>query len=119
MVLTAHVSSQVRVSKERREGAMNEKEESKERRYLKTAALFPVIKYYVFGPETKNLIKHAIIQNEKPLKQGSKISINLRGNAFEFRVIEAIPDDSYPVDSSKIDIPTSGFTPKVKKWWHH
>jgi len=98
---------------------MNEKDDSKEHRYLKTATLFPVIKYYVFGPETKNLIKNTIIRNEKPLKQGSKISITIRENVFEFRVIEAIPDNSYPVDSSKIDIPTSGFTPKVKKWWHH
>ena len=97
---------------------MNEKEDSKEHIYLKTATLFPVIKYYVFGPETKNLIKKTIILNEKPLKKDSKISITLRGNVFEFRVIEAIPDNSYPVDSSKIDIPTSGFTPKVKRWWH-
>jgi len=47
---------------------MNEKDDSKEHRYLKTATLFPVIKYYVFGPETKNLIKNTIIRNEKSLK---------------------------------------------------
>ena len=47
---------------------MNEKDDSKEHRYLKTATLFPAIKYYVFGPETKNLIKNTIIRNEKSLK---------------------------------------------------
>lgn len=79
-----------------------------DKRYLKSLILIPTIKALVFGPETKRLIKSAIMSREKTLKQGETLSVRLRGRTFDFRVLEAIPNNTYLIESTQFDIPGSG-----------
>jgi len=91
-----------------------------DKKYLKSVVLIPLIKIFVFGPNTKHLIQSELVKREKPLTQGSIITLHLRGITFDFNVLEAIPDNAYMTYSTKFDIPSPG--PIISKvsngaWW--